>query len=171
MLKVEKSLISKIAICFVLLFVVGLQSLWAETLEVGESKTVTIYANRPYNYTHIYLQKDKKYKFTVSSPAWNNGIRETDAGGYVGTDTYNDSFRRHPEYKMMALVGEIYTYDNSETTWTGYSLLIGLGRSSYTVPKAGYLVPFANDIKYHPVFGNCYLDNSRIVELTIKRIE
>jgi len=133
-------------------------------LSVGESVTKTIHADDPYNYTHIYLRKDKKYKFTVDSPAWNNGIKETDAGGYTSYEPYAGT-RRHTDYKMMALVGEIFSDDNNKFSYTGTKFLIGLGRASYTVSKSGYLVAFANDCLA------CYADNSRVVTLTVKRLE
>ncbi len=137
---------------------------FADDLDVGESKEVTIRANDPYNFTHIYLRKDKKYKFTIGSPAWNNGVKETDAGGYNSSAPYA-STRRHTEYKMMALVGEIFSDDNNMIAYTGTKLLIGLGRASYTAPRSGYLVAFANDCL------PCYVDNSRVVTLTVKRLE
>jgi hypothetical protein len=173
MLKVKNNLVTKIAVLFVLMFVVGSSSLFADALDVGESKTITIHANDPYNYAHIYLQKDKKYKFTVGSPAWNNGSYETDAGGYLSDIPQIMQFRRHKDFKLMALTGEFFSSDNNPTAYTGTYFLIGIGRSSYTAPKSGFLVAFANDCITNPMLSYypCYTDNSRIVELTIKRIE
>jgi hypothetical protein len=132
-------------------------------LAVGETRTMTIRANEPYNYTHIRLVEGKKYKFTVGSPEWNNGLKLTDAGGYDDRGPYA-SMRRHLAYKSMALVGEIHAQDRNPLTWSGKKFLIGLGRDSYTAAATGYLVAFANDCL------SCYVDNTRVVTLTVKRI-
>jgi hypothetical protein len=132
-------------------------------LAVGESKTFTIAAVEPYNYTHLRLVQGKTYRFTVGSPAWNNGDHETDAGGYNSTHPLNRT-RRHVEYKVMALVGEIFSEDNNKFAYTGSKFLIGLGRDSYTAPRTGYLVAFANDCLL------CYVDNSRVVTLAVRRL-
>ncbi len=173
MLKAEKNLVTKMTMLFVLLFVIGASSTFADTLEVGESKTITIHANEPYNYTHAYLLKDKKYKFSIGSPAWNNGSHETDAAGYVSDIPQIMQYRRHTDLKLMSLVGEFFSNDNSSTAYAGTYFLIGLGRASYTAPKSGYLVAFANDCITNPMLYlyPCYPDNSRVVELTVKRIE
>jgi len=143
----------------------------ASNLAVNESKTVTVRANEPSNDSNIYLSKGQKYKFTVGSPAWNNGSKETDAGGYTCSGDYLCETRRHPDYKLMALVGEIHAPKTIAHPWdmgviyTGYKFLIGLGRATYTVPVSGWLVTFANDCLA------CYVDNSRVVTLTVTRIE
>jgi hypothetical protein len=141
-------------------------SLFADTLAVNESKTFTIKANEPYNYTHVKIENDKTYKFTVASPAWNNGEIETDAEGYphnkyVSMITYSPP--RHISLNFMALIGEIFNSDNSPTAFSGHYVLIGLGPKTWKATKTGFLVAFANDCLH------CYADNSRVVTLTVKR--
>lgn len=128
-------------------------------LAPGESKTVTVRANTPNNRTDIYVSYGMKYKFTVSSPEWNNGSKETTAAGYESA-----SLRRHPDAKLMELVADV-TNDRNATVYSGKYVRIGMGRSSWTAPISGWLFPFANDCL------TCYSDNSRVVTLTIKRIE
>lgn len=135
----------------------------AAGLTLGESRTVTVQANEPNNFSHIYLVKGRKYRFTVGSPAWNNGAIETNAGGYSSTDSLALA-RRHPDYKLMALVGEIHAFDNKVSP-TAAKFLVGLGRASYTAAESGWLVTFANDCLA------CYGNNSRVVTLTVTRLE
>ena len=134
-----------------------------DTLALNESKSFTIRANEPYNYTHIKAINGQRYRFTVSSPAWNNGLKETDAGGYNDTGPYGNS-RRHLDYKTMALVVELHDSDQNPLSYSGRKLLIGLGPREWTASVTGYMVAFANDCLA------CYVDNSRVVTLTIKRI-
>jgi hypothetical protein len=131
-------------------------------LEVGQSKTKTIKAKEPYNYTGIYLRQGQKFEFSVTSLEWNNGNKETTANGYEGS--WMDAGRRHPDLKMMALVGEIFSQNNNPMSYTGTYFRIGTSRT-WTATKSGFLVTFANDCLA------CYGDNSRVVELKVKRIE
>jgi hypothetical protein len=144
----------------------------AGALDVGQSKTVTVHAERMWNESGVFLSNGKKYKFTVASPAWNNGNRVTDAGGYSDGGSV-----RHSDYKRMALVGEIHNVANptvytSATSYLGRKFLIGLGRDSYTAATSGWLVLVANDCPVVMSFSvPCYADNSRVVTLTVRRIE
>jgi hypothetical protein len=138
-------------------------SAFAETLAVGESKTVTVHAADRDTMTHIFVQKDKTYKFTVGSPGWNNGPIETTAAGYPDSSPLA-AFVRHKNYNTMALVGEIWSVDDSPNSYTNTSFLIGMGRT-WTASRSGFLVAIANDC---PTIL-CYSDNSRVVTLTIKR--
>lgn len=129
-------------------------------LAVGQSRTVTIHANEVYNLTNIYMRSGQTFQFTTASPAWQNGSRNTDAGGY-SSDSFFDNARRRP-VKMMALVGEIFAQNSpgpSAIDW--YKL--GLHRT-LTLDETGYLIAFANDCLL------CYGDNSGVVTLTVKRI-
>src|SRR5690349_8254985 len=76
-------------------------------LDVGQSKTVNVRADRMWNESGVFLSNGKRYKFTVGSPAWNNGNKVTDAGGYSDGGPL-----RYSEYKRMALVGEIHSLPN-----------------------------------------------------------
>jgi hypothetical protein len=134
-----------------------------ETLNVGQSKTVTVHAGDRDTITHIFVQKDKTYKFTVGSPAWNNGPIETTAAGYADSSPLA-ALVRHRNYNTMALVGEIWSVDDSPSSYTNTSFLIGMGRT-WTASRSGFFVAIANDC---PTIL-CYADNSRVVTLTIKR--
>lgn len=83
---------------------------------------MTVKAKEPYNYTGIYLRQGQKFGFSVASPEWNNGSRETTANGYEGT--LLDAARRHPDLKMMALVGEIFSRNNNPLAYTQTYLTI-----------------------------------------------
>lgn len=129
-------------------------------LNVGESKTLSVYANKEYNYTGVYMRDGQKFSFTTASPAWNNGSRETDCDGYTPGPT--DGLRRYGN-NMFAMIGEIFRQNNKDN-FTGKSVKIGCGRT-WTATASGYFMVFANDM-----FGG-YGDNSRIVTLTIRRTE
>jgi hypothetical protein len=131
-------------------------------LEVGQSKTRSIKAKELYNYTGIYMRQGQKFEFSVASPAWNNGSRETTANGYEASIL--DAGRRHGDLKMMALVGEIFSQNNNPLAYTGTYFRIGTSRT-WTATKTGFLVALANDCM------TCYGDNSRIVELTVRRTQ
>lgn len=137
-------------------------------LEVNESRTFTIYANKTYNWINVGSGVDlfsgPKYRLTVGSREWNNGSRETTAAGY--TDSLTLLKPRFPQYKWMALVGALYTenkLDRGHIADTQF--LIGNGRDSWVPFRSGWIAVYANDC-----FG-CYGDNSRVVTLTIKRTE
>ncbi len=137
--------------------------LFADTLALNESKTFSVRANEPYNYTGIKAIEGHKYKFTVASPGWNNGLKETDAGGYNDTGPYANT-RRHMDYKTMALVVEFHSSDRNPLAYIGRKMLIGLGPREWKASVTGYMVALANDCL------PCYADNTRVVTLTIKRI-
>lgn len=190
MLRAKNSLVKKMSLLLVLLFVISSTDLFArddqelnpigfanhnplwtnnfaDDLAVGESKTKTIYANKLYNWTSVKLIEGQTYRFSVGSPEWNNGVRQTTAEGY--SDDSNplslspNYKRRFPSYNWMALVGSLYTYED-KYSYTGKSFVIGMGRT-WKATKTGFVAAFANDCK------DCYGDNSRVVTLTIKRIE
>jgi hypothetical protein len=138
-------------------------TIFADTLALNESKSFTVRANDPYNYTHIKAITGQRYRFTVASPAWNNGLKETDAGGYNDTGPYANT-RRHLDYKTMALVVELHNSAENPLSYFGRKLLVGLGPREWTASVTGYMVAFANDCL------PCYADNSRVVTLTIRRI-
>lgn len=137
--------------------------LLANTLAVNESKTVTVSANKEHNWTGVKLINGQTFKFTVGSPAWNNGSIETDAEGYLMPVTPPGWVLRFPNHRVMALVGSLYTYQD-KYSYTGTSFLIAKGRT-WKATKTGFVAAFANDCE------GCYGDNSRVVTLTIKRVE
>jgi astacin len=132
-------------------------------LAVGQSKTMNISAKQSHNLTGVFMRDNQKFKFSVASPEWNNGNRETTAAGYGGSPL--DLCRRHPDLNMMALVGEIFE-QNNRTSYTGTYFRIGMSRT-WTATRSGFLVAFANDCLAWPF----YEDNSRVVTLTVKRLE
>ncbi|HZI53892.1 MAG TPA: M12 family metallopeptidase, partial [Chitinophagaceae bacterium] len=127
-------------------------------LAVGESKTINISASKVHDLTGIYMRLGQSFQFTTTSRAWNNGTRETDCNGYAGS-----VLDRHGDINEMALTGEIFNQNNT-TSYSGTYFKIGCGRT-WTSTKTGFLVCFANDII------TAYGDNSRIVELTVKRTQ
>jgi hypothetical protein len=141
--------------------------IFTDTLALNASKTITVYANKDYNWTGVKLINGQTYKFTVGSPEWNNGVKETDAEGYP--DLQNPPWaklygpRRFTSHNWMALIGSLYTYQD-KYSYTGTSFIIGKGRT-WKATKSGFVAAFANDC------ANCYEDNSRVVTLTIKRVE
>ncbi|MGQ0542258.1 MAG: hypothetical protein ACT4O9_10485 [Blastocatellia bacterium] len=137
--------------------------IFADTLAMNESKTISVKANEPYNYTGIKAIEGQKYKFTVASPGWNNGFKETDADGYNDTGPYANT-RRHTQYKTMALVVEFFSQDRNPLAYMNRKMLIGLGPREWKASVTGYMVALANDCM------SCYADNSRVVTLTVKRI-
>jgi len=180
--------ITKISIFFILSLLIGVTNLFAgvygvsqirsagaipiwsnylvdETLSVNESKTKTIYANKPYNWVSVKLIEGQTYKFTVGSPEWNNSIKQTTAEGYPDSQNPPNPYgpRRFPAYNWMELVGSLYTHQD-KYSYTGKSFVIGMGRT-WKATKTGFVAAFANDCE------NCYEDNSRVVTLTIKRVE
>jgi len=128
---------------------------------VGETKSFTISANKLFNGTGVYIRAGQKFQFTTSNGSWNNGNRATDCNGYEGNIL--DAARRHPDLKMMTMVGEIFT-ENNATAYTGTYFNIGCGKT-WTATKTGFLVCIANDIAI------AYADNSGTVSLNVKRIE
>jgi hypothetical protein len=138
-------------------------------LAVGESRTVTISAKKTYNWLQVATMpggagSGYKYKFTVGSREWNNGLRETTAAGY--TDATTILRPRFPQYKWMALVGAVYTDNELDRGHlTDSQFLIGNGRDQWIPFRSGWIAVYANDC------WECYADNSRVVTLTIKRIE
>jgi hypothetical protein len=184
MLNKAKGLVIKFTMLFLLTFAIGASNLFAgdfklwaaesnpiwtnyfaDTLDVGESKTKTIHANERYNWTGVKLIEGQTYKFTVGSPEWNNNIKETNAEGYPDRENIPlpHGPRRFPAYNWMALLGSLYTYQD-KYSYTGKTIIIGLGRT-WKATKTGFMSGFANDCE------ECYGDNSRVVTLTIKRIE
>jgi hypothetical protein len=132
-------------------------------LQVGQSKTVTIYAKEPYNLTGVFMRNGQQFQFSTTSEKWNNGTKETDCDGYSGIPVLDDT-RRHTDIRMMALTGEIFEQNNKDH-YTGTYFEIGCSRT-LTVTRSGFLVCFGND-----TLLNGYDDNSRVVALTIKRTQ
>jgi hypothetical protein len=46
-----------------------------KSLMLQETRTATVEANQPYNFTRIRIEAGRSYQFTVASPAWNDGAR------------------------------------------------------------------------------------------------
>jgi hypothetical protein len=130
-------------------------------LDVGQTVSTNISANKMHDLTGVFIRSGQKFQFTTASPAWSNGSKSTDCNGYEGTIL--DAARRHPDLDMMVLTGEIFSQNNT-SSYTGTYFKIGCSRT-WTATKTGFLVCFAND---NPLF---YGDNSGVVTLTIKRTE
>jgi hypothetical protein len=130
-------------------------------LDVNESISVTISANKMHDLTGIFMRSGQKFQFSTASPAWQNGSKNTDCNGYEGTIL--DVARRHPDLDMMVLVGEIFSQNNT-SSYTGTYFKIGCSKT-WTATRTGFLICFAND---NPI---AYGDNTGVVTLTIKRTE
>jgi hypothetical protein len=66
----------------------------------------------------------------------------------------------------MALVGALYQNNNQDQGhMQDTAFLIGTGRDSWKPLRSGWIAVYANDC------WGCYGDNSRVVTLTVKRIE
>lgn len=130
-------------------------------LTVGESVTRNIYASNGYNYTNILMIAGEKYRFTVpSNDKWKNGNMETNANGYP--KGFLD-FPRQSNQRMMKLVGEIFSDNGNNHSYTGISFGIGTSKT-WDTEATGFLVCHANDNLI------AYGDNSGHVTVTIKRI-
>jgi hypothetical protein len=138
-------------------------SIFPGELAVGQTVRMNISAQEPYNLTGIYFRDGQKFQFTTASPEWNNGGTETNCDGYSSLNPF-DLTRRHNDYNMMALVGEIFQQNNN-SSYTGTYFKIGCGPKTYTAPRNGYLVVFANDVLV------AYGDNSRVVTLMVTRTQ
>lgn len=130
-------------------------------LAVGESKTITISAREIHNLTGVFIRAGEIFQFSTSSPDWKNGDKSTDCEGYEGNIL--DAARRHGDIKMMALVGEIFS-ENNTNSYTGFYFKIGCSKT-WPATKTGFLICIANDNVI------AYGDNSGSVSLTIKRIQ
>lgn len=130
-------------------------------LTVGETVTRNIYAGNAYNYTNLLMIAGERYKFTVPvSDKWRNGNSETNANGYQ--KGFLD-FPRQPGQRMMKLVGEIFSDNGNNLSYTGTFFGIGASKT-WDVSRTGFLVGHANDNLI------AYGDNSGMVTVSIKRL-
>lgn len=130
-------------------------------LTVGESIKRNIYASTAHNFTSILMIAGEKYKFTVErNDKWKNGDKETNANGYP--KGFGD-IPRQPSYNMMKLVGEVFSDNLNNLSYTGIHFGIGTSKT-WNVSLTGFLVCHANDNLIW------YGDNSGKVEVTVKRI-
>ena len=129
-------------------------------LAVGESRTVTVSANKTHNLSGVFMRAGQTFEFSTTNRDWKNGSTNTTCAGYDGN--LLDAARRYNNFKMFSLVGEFFR-ENSTSSFLNVSFTINCGRS-YTASTSGYLVTFANDI----LVGG-YLDNSGSVTLTVRR--
>ena len=141
-------------------------------LQVGESKTIVIYANRKFNRSGLLLLTGASYVFKVrANQVWyDSGIRTTPKGWNRKTQELGlkeifiqlqEGKRRCPDADWFELVGGIGT-DDSEL----FRILRHTKASSpYTPEQSGEFYAFANDL------DRFYSNNLGSVEVTIKRTE
>lgn len=130
-------------------------------LTVGETVTRNIYAGNAYNYTNLFMIAGEKYKFTVpADDKWKNSANETNANGYPRGFL---DFPRQPGQRMMKLVGEIFSDNGNNLSYTGINFGIGTSKT-WDVSLTGYLVGHANDNLI------AYGDNTGQIQVTIKRL-
>jgi hypothetical protein len=68
-------------------------------LDIGESVTTNVSANKTHDLTGVFMRSGQKFQFTTASPAWQNGNKNTDCNGYEGSIL--DAARRHSDLDMM----------------------------------------------------------------------
>lgn len=130
-------------------------------LTVGETVTRNIYASNAYNYTNLFMIAGERYKFTVpANDKWKNNNFETNANGYP--KGFLD-FPRQGGQRMMKLVGEIFSDNGNNLSYTGINFGIGISKT-WDVSLTGFLVGHANDNLV------AYGDNTGLVTVTIKRL-
>ncbi|MBK8088421.1 MAG: hypothetical protein IPK31_10985 [Chitinophagaceae bacterium] len=136
-------------------------TLKAGELAIGQSKTVTVSANKTHNLSSVFMRTGQEFEFTTANGSWKNGSTETNCAGYTGNII--DGARRYNAFNMFSLIGELFR-ENNTSNFLNVAFKIGCGRT-YKATASGYLVTFANDI----LLGG-YVDNSGSVTLTIKRV-
>lgn len=137
-----------------------------KVLKVNERQTERIEANKQNNITTIFVSPGQKYSFKAfTRDKWKN----SPWGAAANADGVNagplDGCRREQQYKMMKLVGDVFT-SKSDNASAGISFMIGMERGEFTIPQgvSGFLTFFANDC------SGTYSDNSGSIGLHIERI-
>lgn len=146
------------------------------TLRVGESATITVEANKPYNDPKLTLVKNGRYEIAAKGKWKDGGCKETDANGFTtaqcdsgipGVDILmgaTEGIRRASAQKWFCLMGEIFdegcnVFDNITADQQ-----FRIGSSKVFTPSVtGKIVLFANDVL--TAYGN----NTGKLTITIKR--
>ena len=138
----------------------------SERLCVGEEKTITVYANRPFNWTDVFAKTGERYRFTTENGFWNSGSRYSSVQGYE----VNSIAMRHrpgPRAKCMLLVAEFFAKNRDEGSFLHQAMGVGTTRTTganASIPSpGGYIMLYANDA---PLL---YWDNHGELEVTIRR--
>jgi hypothetical protein len=132
-------------------------------MSVGQSRSITVHANRTHNFVNVFVRDGQKFEIRVTptSQKWKGGLlSESTATGY--TRGFGDVPRRNGN--MMQLMGEIFKKNNDTGTFIeGSGFNIGTSRN-YTASRNGYLVLYGNDNII------AYGDNSGSITVSIKRV-
>jgi hypothetical protein len=132
-------------------------------MSVGQSRTVTVHANRAHNFVNVFVRDGQRFEIRVSpsSQRWKGGLlSESTASGYARG--FGDLPRRNGN--MMQLMGEIFKKNNDTGTFIeGSGFSIGTSRD-YTASSNGYLVLYGNDNII------AYGDNSGSITVSIRRV-
>lgn len=139
-----------------------------DELKRNQTISVNVYAKYTHNFIDVFVRAGQTFKFTASSTDyWYNKSGTPWEARCNANGISNDigqSLSRHSSFKILSLIGEVFTENNNILTYTGKHFKIGTSKT-WTAPRSGYLQLFANDI-----LTGGYADNSGKVKVTIKRI-
>ncbi len=123
-------------------------------LNLNQSESLTIYANRKWNQTGIEIQNGEAYKF-VAEGTWRDLLTKCDANGYSNAymRLYN-KWKRSEENKWFALMGSI----NQTTDF----LIVIENEKAFN--QGGEFFCYANDV------NGFYWNNFGEISLTITRV-
>lgn len=163
------------------------------SLRKGESITISIYADQPWNHTNLYLEQNVKYTFKAEGEWLDSSIKCGPAGTNDGkfqpgeivhiagtlwgkaetlfrNITHNEQAefkgtRRYEDYPWFSLIGVVADGGNPQPdgTPTEHTSFLIGAGMNKTFKKSGYLYCFANDA------WNFYGNNRGSVRLTITR--
>ena len=126
-------------------------------MEVGESTTKTILANKKWNDTQIRLVAGEEYHFKASGQ-WKDWTIVCDEDGHTSPNPLlraSERFRRVPKERWFAVIGTIQ--QNEDTSFR-------IGVEAKISPRStGLLYCFANDVSF------MYWNNTGEIQLTVTR--
>ena len=147
-------------------------------LDVGQSVTTFVMAEKWWNAAGVQVSKGQRYRF-VAAGCWNDASHHCNADGWVGLPLMT-WLRRLPSHNWFHLCLAVSSRPALElknaSLWSGLvgvvklqdvaSCLLPIGTEAVVaVPEDGYLYLFANDAPAH--YGN----NSGCLDVTITRLE
>jgi hypothetical protein len=127
-------------------------------LEVGESVTVTVEAQRFWNETGVHLMVGHEYRFSAADE-WADAYITCDADGFPNPNIFlqiSEWLRRAPRERWFALIGCVGRSPRAQ-------FRIGKERI-LAAPASGELICFANDVSL------AYWNNQGAVQLTVTRV-
>ncbi|CEL92053.1 unnamed protein product [Vitrella brassicaformis CCMP3155] len=138
-------------------------------LNLGETRTLPVYAHQFYNRTGLVLEAGKTYAFEAKpGQTWQDGGIKCGAGGWdrnhpdvkwitdIGVRVM-EPFRRVPGANWFCLIGAVGDHDKELFT-------IGTDRVTHIPSKSDEFCPFANDLK------RMYANNDGFIEVNVTRL-